>query len=79
MSRDTRSQALVSLRDLIVVGNLMAMKIGQEPTNLANTWDEMIERLRASGVLHSLALADVMVDKCEAHYLKCAEEERKKT
>lgn len=51
IARDTRAEALKPLRDLILTGNLMAMKIGQEPTNLANTWDEMVERLRGSGIL----------------------------
>lgn len=59
MSRDTRSEALRPLRDLILVGNMMAMKIGEDPNNLANTWDEMVERLRASGTLERVALVEI--------------------
>ena len=57
MSRDTRSRHLGPLRDLIIVGNMMAMKIGQEPLNLVNTWDEMIERLRQCGILEIISIA----------------------
>lgn len=57
--RATRSHALRPLRDLILTGNMMAMKLGQEPANLANTWDEMVERLRASGLLAQLQVAEL--------------------
>ena len=66
--RDTRSEALKPLRDLIIVGNLMAMKLGQEPTNLVNTWDEVVIRLRESGILQQIAKSDVMVDRVDDAY-----------
>ena len=59
MSRETRNPAMRTLRDLILTGNMMAMKIGQDPNNLANTWDEMVERVRASGLLEKLAFAEL--------------------
>jgi hypothetical protein len=59
MSRDMRSLKLRPLRDLILVGNLMAMKLGQDPNNLGNTWDEMVERVRASGLLDQLTVAAI--------------------
>ena len=68
MSRDTRSEALKPLRDLILVGNMMALSLGRDPNNLANTWDEMVERLRASGVLKHVAMADILVATADADY-----------
>lgn len=56
---DTRAKALKPLRDLILVGNMMAMKIGQDPNNLANTWDEMVERIRQSGLLQIIDKAEL--------------------
>jgi hypothetical protein len=66
--KDTRSEALQPLRDMIIVGNLMAMKLGQEPTNLVNTWDEVVIRLRESGILQQVALADITVSKTDDAY-----------
>lgn len=57
--KDTRSKALIPLRDLILVGNLMAQKIGEDPNNLANTWDEMVDRLRRTGILQKVVLAEI--------------------
>ena len=55
------------MRDLILTGNLMAQKIGQDPNNLANTWDEMVIRLRASGVLEKVAMMELRAEqKAEA-------------
>lgn len=73
MIRDTRSSALTTLRDLIIVGNLMAQKIGEDPNNLANTWDEMVERVRASGILdilQAVALSDIVVTEADESYAK---------
>lgn len=66
--RDTRCKALKPLRDLIIVGNAMAVKLGQDPNNLANTWDEMVERLRASGILQQVAKSELVVEKVDAQY-----------
>lgn len=51
---NSRTYKLKPLRDLILVGSLMTQKVENDTNNLVNTWDEMVERVRQSGLIEMM-------------------------